>query len=929
MESLLATAGGYLDAEGCDLVGRAADFACRCHSGYARLDGAEYIAHPLCVAAKLAEWFAPAEVVAAGLLHDVLKPRYSHTPHAAAISANFPESVSSLVDDLALLGRFGPALTRSPQPLAPEPPPSFGASNRLSWTTAVLQRNPLAIVVKLADRLHNLETIGTLPEDRRVAFAEAVLGVFAPFADRLGMYAVKRVLQDGAFRIIDPRAYATADDLYQAVLQHEESARVAETLESALADAGIPARVLRQPRHRYSLHQRRLAAKDRPIGVNEAMLLRVLTRSEEDCYRAIQVVHRLLHPLNEVQDFIALPKPNGYRAFHSLVSAPSIGSLHLSLCSEEMYLVAEHGITAAWRGVRSDILPKLPPLPQTPAGHIMVMTPRGEIKILPAGATPVDFAYSVHTEIGHHCLFALVNGRRTTLNSPLRDGDIVDIIAGRGVGGPDPNWLTFVITDAAKQAITRWVRHGKEMEVTVDGRDRIGLVADVSNVISSKGLNMTHFHADGSVDGGMHMRIGLNQVAPDEVGEIEAEIQRVSHVAHVRIAAAESLAMTASGLSPADRSRGNPYSIAPVFGPSLKGRERELDSIVHRLRGQREDNAVLIWGQRRIGKTSILLHLERHVLPATGYLPIFITMHDLGGQPVGMLLHRIAYAIEKKVQHGELTAPSVFRFKRDPVGYFRRFIDRLDDIAKPHSILLMIDEFQGIGNLAQEETTNQEAFACLRSLVQHGLTVSFLFGGGGVPRRMLPQSGLSSLLSVVDHVKIDCLDREGAEGVIRGMDETIEYSEDAVRMLIELTRCHPCYLQFLCRELFEMAGRRGIVQADVETLLAQTMEWPRKLENLVDHFWIMDQQDEALARKNRLVLSAMAASAESSDWARFGVIADRVRTRIREMELHDLLSDLAEYGSIEADDDNYRISIPLFAQWLRAVYPVPRALRMA
>ncbi len=419
----------------------------------------------------------------------------------------------------------------------------------------------------------------------------------------------------------------------------------------------------------------------------------------------------------------------------------------------------------------------------------------------------------------------------------------------------------------------------------------------------------------------------LHVIGPAALDDLEKELKGIPQITHVRLQIADSIPQTllhatasngTSTLSPVVSGTPTPYALTPVVGRNFKGREQEVQEIVDRLRGAERDNPLLIWGQQRIGKTSLLWHLEKDVLQNETYLIVYVTLHDLLHQPMGYFLHHIASEIERKVQQEEVKAPHPHRIRRDPVFYFQRFIDHLEQVMGPQSLLIILDEFQGIGTLKEEGATRQDVFTYFRSLLQRGITVNFMFCGGGVPEHLLTQSGLSSLLSVVDPIKVGSLEKEAAQALVIEPDASLHYEDNAVKKLLEVTDCHPCYLKYLCRELYVTRTSQKITLSDVMRVIEQTMEWGPKLEGLIQHFWEMDLQSQELAKKNKHVLAAIARTADSSRWATIDKLAERMYPFLAEEELPGLLANLSGYGSIDISGSNYRIHLSLLDTWFQS-----------
>ncbi|RME42206.1 MAG: bifunctional (p)ppGpp synthetase/guanosine-3',5'-bis(diphosphate) 3'-pyrophosphohydrolase, partial [Chloroflexi bacterium] len=466
---LLACVKSYLNQDDVALVRRALDLASEVHLGYRRLSGQSYLAHVVQVAQLLAEWQAPARVVAAGLLHDVAKPRYAHVLSSQELGERLDRGVADITSQVARLGRLGPAQQGGESGALQEVP----RLDLLKWAAVILQNQPDAIVVKIADRLINFLTLDVLPEDRAEAFARSTRNIFVPFAERLGMRYAKRLLEDAAFAVLHPSAFArmaeqygnreqvsqTYGPLLRLLKMHMDRHRI--QTEISLAPFGL------QELYRFEMAMTR-SNRRRPVPI----LMEV--KSEAVCYRALRALHKGWRPRHgEFRDFIAAPKPNSYRSLHSVVRSPDGEYLLVLIRDHTMHLVAEWGVTAAWRGVPTRLLPSLPTWKQPPKGYIVVFTPEGELIQLPEGSCPVDFAYAIHPELGNQCSGATVNGQHVALDTKLRTGDVVKILTSVAGVRPSLEWLDFVKTRKAKREIKRWTQQRTPTEASRRGREMV------------------------------------------------------------------------------------------------------------------------------------------------------------------------------------------------------------------------------------------------------------------------------------------------------------------------------------------------------------------------------------------------------------------------------------------------------------------------
>jgi GTP pyrophosphokinase len=357
------------------------------------------------------------------------------------------------------------------------------------------------ILVKLADRLHNMRTLEHLPAEKRQRIALETREIYAPLAHRLGMAAIRWELEDLTFKFLEPEAY---DALRKKIRQRRrtrerEILEMQRPLEEALAEAGIPVEISGRPKHLWSIH-RKVVTQGRPFeDIYDLMAMRVLTDSIQNCYAALGVIHSRWTPIPErFHDYVATPKSNMYRSLHTTVFGPGGRRYEIQIRTEEMHRTAEYGIAAHWRykedggsGGEDEVDEALTWFRQVLEwqqdtkepeefmeflrmdlfrGEIFVFTPEGDVKALPIGATPIDFAYSVHTEIGHHCAGAKVNGRIAPLSRELRNGDAIEILT-NPKQRPSRDWLSFVKTSRARQSIRQWIRREEFEAAAKIGKD--------------------------------------------------------------------------------------------------------------------------------------------------------------------------------------------------------------------------------------------------------------------------------------------------------------------------------------------------------------------------------------------------------------------------------------------------------------------------
>jgi len=478
--SLIEKVKQYLPPEKLALVKAAFQFASKAHEGQVRKSGAPYLEHPLETAIILAELQLDAFTLAAALLHDVTED--CGVP-LSEIESKFGPEVRRLVEGVTKLSKLS---WRG----SSENKQNSQAENLRKMLIAMAE-DLRVVFIKLADRLHNMRTLSPLSHDKRRNIARETLEIYAPLAHRLGIWEVKWELEDLAFRYLEPQKYHQVARLIAARRAQRESfiAEVTQMLEQALEKAGIKAKVFGRPKHIYSIYNKinKYAAMGKDFGdIHDLFALRVLVDTIPDCYKALGIIHNLWHPLpEEFSDHIANPKDNGYQSLHTTVLTHGATPMEVQIRTYEMHRVADYGVAAHWRYKESgkqdmhfeDKISWLRQLTEWQTelnseqfleslktdvfiDQVFVYTPKGEIKALPRGATPLDFAYRIHTELGHRCIGAKVNGKLVPLNHELKNGDIVEIMVTKADRGPSLDWLNpdlgYVRTSHGRDKVRQW-----------------------------------------------------------------------------------------------------------------------------------------------------------------------------------------------------------------------------------------------------------------------------------------------------------------------------------------------------------------------------------------------------------------------------------------------------------------------------------------
>jgi len=484
----------YLPADKLALVEQAYEFAAKAHEGQTRKTGEPYLEHPLNTTLILAEMHLDAETLAAALLHDV--PEDCAVP-LSEIEARFGPQVAKLVDGVTKLGKL------TSRARAGEQGSNIQAENLRKMLLASAE-DLRVVLIKLADRLHNMRTLGALPIERRHAIAQETLEIYAPLAHRLGMREAKWQLEDLAFRYLKPRVYHRIARLVAGKRAEREGfiTGISQTLSQELEKAGINAKVYGRPKHIYSIYQKigKYDAQGKNFGdIHDLFALRVVVDSVSDCYKALGVIHNLWRPIpEEFDDFIANPKDNGYQALHTTVMCQGTTPLEIQIRTNEMHRVNEYGVAAHWlykegktgdkftdeiawlrqigdwreelngdeflESVKTDVL----------VDRVFIYTPKGEIKELPRGATPLDFAFRIHTDLGYRCIGAKVNGRLEPLNYTLKNGDVVEIMTSKVDKGPSLDWLNpelgYLKTSHARDKVRQWFKRQERSESIEAGK---------------------------------------------------------------------------------------------------------------------------------------------------------------------------------------------------------------------------------------------------------------------------------------------------------------------------------------------------------------------------------------------------------------------------------------------------------------------------
>ena len=480
--SLLAEYSEHSGAGDSDLIGRAYAWAAAAHRAQRRKSGEPFVEHPLNVARIVARLGLDEVSVAAALLHDVIEDTDRTLDD---VEAEFGPEVAKIVDGVTKLERIE-FTTRERHQAA-----------SLRKMLVAMAKDLRVLIIKLADRLHNMSTLAALSPSKQQQVARETLDVYAPLAHRLGMQDFKSRLEDLAFAALHPKWYAQIDHLV--VEQDPERdlflAQLLVGVEERLAELGIDAEVTGRPKHLWSIYEK-MVLKNREFSeIYDLVGIRIVTESVRDCYATLGAVHAAFKPLQgRFKDYIAMPKFNLYQSLHTAVVGPQGKVVEVQIRTRDMHERAEHGVAAHWeyKDEDGDDLAWLSRIidwseesddPEQFLGNlktefeqdeVFVFTPRGDVVTLPVGATPVDFAYAIHTEVGHGCIGARVNGRLVALTTGLATGDTVEVMTSNDVdAGPSQDWLQFVVTSRARTRIRQWHMRERRIEALNRGRDDI------------------------------------------------------------------------------------------------------------------------------------------------------------------------------------------------------------------------------------------------------------------------------------------------------------------------------------------------------------------------------------------------------------------------------------------------------------------------
>ena len=485
-EEFLQTIADYNPKYDLELIGRAYDKAKEMHEGQLRKSGEPYLIHPLAVAEILADLGMDEDTIVAGLMHDVVED----TPYTSEeLREEFGEEVELLVDGVTKLGSLKFESKEQRQ------------AENLRKMFLAMSKDIRVLIIKLADRLHNMRTINYMTEQKMIDKCKETLEIYAPLAARLGIYAMKFELEDIALKYLDPEAYyGLVEKVSERKEKREDAIRqVIDEIKEALEDLHIHYDIMGRSKHCYSIYKKMKYQHKQLDEIFDLTAVRIIVENVRDCYAVLGIVHTLWTPIpGRFKDYIAMPKPNMYQSLHTTVIGDTGNPFEIQIRTYEMHKIAEYGIAAHWKykeGITHDKEEvKLAWLRQTLewqkdmndpkefmetlkvdlfASQVFVFTPQGDVIELPAGSTPLDFAFKIHSDIGCKCVGAKVNGKMVTIDHTLENGNIVEIVTSPNAAGPSIDWLKIAKSSTARNKIRQWLKKENKSDAVDRGKDTI------------------------------------------------------------------------------------------------------------------------------------------------------------------------------------------------------------------------------------------------------------------------------------------------------------------------------------------------------------------------------------------------------------------------------------------------------------------------
>ncbi len=540
------------------LIDRAHEFAKEAHKGQKRLTGEPYFNHVLKTAEYLADWGLDETTIAAGLLHDTVEDTKITNED---LENEFGKDVAKLVDGVTSLGQVK----------------YHGDENQkenLRKLILAMAEDLRVILIKLADRKHNMLTLGPLPKEKQKRIALETMEIYAPLAYRLGMQHLAGEMQDLAFPYVYPKEYRWLLKNMKERYGERETylAKLKPEVKRELANQGINIAKIDFRAKRYTSLYKKLLQYEMDLDkIYDLVAFRIVVDSVEDCYGTLGVIHNIWSPLpGRFKDYIATPKPNGYRSLHTTILGPNQKIIEFQVRTKEMHEEAEHGVAAHFAYSEGGKRPTKTPIKEISlveqlrlwqkdltdqdefidafkidflSDRILAITPKGEVVDLPYGATPVDFAYRIHSDIGDQCVAAKVNSKIVSLDHKLSSSDVVEIITQRNKK-PSPSWLEFVATPSARNHIRSSIKSGtqsklhkkkkQQVELKITAEDRVGLMADITRIISRSHINIVSIGSSEQKRGNFHtIRVKCDTENQSKIWKIILKIKTLKEVKEI------------------------------------------------------------------------------------------------------------------------------------------------------------------------------------------------------------------------------------------------------------------------------------------------------------------------------------------------------------------------------------------------------------